>query len=145
MRDANAGPPPRPDGSPAARPPQLMSFGVFSPRGYVLLAFGTAADAAQARDALLTGGYEAADVMAFGAEEVLAGIARTLPERGVLSWLGEEREAVDRHREAAEQGAAFLLVYAPSADEAARVMNVARRGDVRLAQHYGRMTVTDLR
>lgn len=123
---------------------ERLSFGVFNPEGYVVVAFGTAAAAERARADLLTGGYDAADLLAYAADEVRAAYDGSLGKRGFLSHLGGEREAADRHRALAEDGCAFLVVRAPSDAEAARVVAVARRGDVRLAQQYGRGTVTDL-
>ena len=42
-------------------PPRM--FGVFSPIGHVVLAFASDTDAARAREALLTGGYEEDEVL----------------------------------------------------------------------------------
>jgi hypothetical protein len=45
---------------------------VFAPIGHVVLAFATDVDAARAREALLTGGYEADEVLQFRGDEVIA-------------------------------------------------------------------------
>lgn len=55
-----------------------------------------------------------------------------------------EWHALEQYLELAKQGAAFLVVYAPSEAETTRVMNVARRFDLRLAAKYGRITVERL-
>ena len=121
------------------------AFGVFNPAGFVALAFPAATNAAAARDALLTGGYEAADVIAYSGAEVLANAEAAKPHQGILSFLAEEREAADAYQELAKAGSSFLLVRAPSDTEAARVMNVARRNGVQRAEQYGDLTFTDLR
>jgi hypothetical protein len=43
--------------------------------------------------------------------------------------------------EAAKRGASFLVVYAPTEPETARVMNVARRFHAQIAHKYNRLTV----
>ena len=44
-----------------------------------------------------------------------------------------------------EQGVSPLLVYVPSDDAAARIVKVARCGDLRLPHKYGRRTGAELR
>jgi hypothetical protein len=120
------------------------SFGVFSPIGYVVLAFPTDADATRAREALLGGGYAEDEVLQFTAAEVQADIEKTRPAVSVLALMGTELEHQDLHLEAAKQGCAFLLVSAPSEAETDRVIKVARRFHPRLAHKYNRLTVEDL-
>jgi hypothetical protein len=120
-----------------------LTFGVFNPIGYVVLGL-TAADAASARAALLQGGYDESEMLSYSPEEVIAETERSFPNRGVLSHLGAEREAAERHQELARNGSSFLVVFAPSEDETARVMRVARRFALQLAQKYDRSSTTDL-
>jgi hypothetical protein len=120
------------------------AFGVFSPTGYVVLAFPKDADATKAREALLGGGYDEDEILQATAAEVQTDIESTRPAVSVLATLGTDLEHQDVHLEAAKQGHAFLLVYAPSEAETSRVMRVARRFHVRLAHKYNRLTVEDL-
>lgn len=41
----------------------MRSFGIFAPVGYLILAFQEERDAAQTREALLTGGYDDDELM----------------------------------------------------------------------------------
>jgi hypothetical protein len=59
-----------PENMTRTHPPRV--FGVFNPIGHVVIAFATDADATQARAALLTGGYEADEMLQFRRDEVIA-------------------------------------------------------------------------
>ena len=121
------------------------TFGVFNPVGFVALAFAASASATSARGRLLAGGFDAADVIAYSGVDVIANAEAARPHQGILSFLAEEREAADAYETLAKAGSSFLLVRAPSDDDAARVMNVVRRFGVQRAEHYGELTFTDLR
>lgn len=121
-----------------------LSFGVFSPVGYVVLALGTPGDVSRTRDALLGGGYDDEDILSYGPDEVVTATEQSFPDRGLLSHLGGEREAAERHQEMAREGCHFLLVRALTRDETNRVMNVARRSGLRLAHKYDKGSVAEL-
>ena len=120
-------------------------FGVFNPIGHVIIAFATDADAAQAREALLGGGYEEDEAQLFRSDEVIADAEQTRDNSSLLGRLGVEWEAIQKYYELAQQGATFLVVYSPSDAETTRVMNVARRFDVLLAAKYHRAAIEQLR
>ena len=124
----------------------LRTFGVFSPIGHVVLAFATDTDAARAREALLTGGYEEDEVLHYRGDEVIADAEQTRDNLGVLARLGLSMEwsEVERDVQLAQQGAAFLVVYAPSEAETNRVINVARRFNTTLARKYHRLAIEHL-
>jgi hypothetical protein len=118
---------------------------LFDPVGYVLLAFGDAADADRAHTSLLDGGYDASELKRYSGADVLAKTEAAQPHQGLLSYLREEHEETEEYAQIARDGGAFLLARAESDAEAARVARVAKRGDLRRASHYGRLTFTDLR
>ena len=120
------------------------SFGVFAPVGYLVLAFPGEVEAAQAREALLTGGYEEDEAMMFSSQQVISDIENTRADISILAYMGAELGHQKQHLASAKQGAFFLVVYAPTEPETARVMNVARRFGVRLAHKYNRLTVEAL-
>ena len=125
-----------------AAPPR--SFGVFAPVGYLVLGFPGEAEAAKARAALLTGGYEDDEVMAFSSQDVIADIEKTRDDVSLLAYIGAELGHQKQHLECAKQGCAFLVVYAPTEAETARAINVARRFGARLAHKYNRLTVEEI-
>jgi hypothetical protein len=120
------------------------SFGVFAPIGYVVIAFPSEAEAAKARQALLTGGYEDGEIMTFSGSQVVADIEKTRDNVSILAYLGAELDAQRQHLDYARQGCGFLVIYAPSEAETARVINVARRFGARLAHKYNRFTLEEL-
>jgi hypothetical protein len=123
----------------------MTSFGIFYPVGYIVAGFPQQGDAERVRKDLLAGGYAEADCALFTAEEVAAAAARNLDDnRGFLARLGKSDEAVQIHLDAARQGAAFLLIYAPGDTEAARAMNVIRRVPFAFVHRYHRLAIQDM-
>ena len=120
------------------------SFGVFAPIGYVVIAFPGDAEAARARQALLTGGYDDGEIMTFSGPQVVADIEKNQDNVSILAYLGEELAAQRQHLDYARQGCGFLVIHAPSEAETARVVNVARRFGARLAHKYNRLTTEEL-
>ena len=120
------------------------SFGVFAPVGWVVIAFPGEREAAYARDALVTGGYEADEIVTFGSGEVIKDIETHQDDVSLLAYLGPEPAFQARHFEYARQGCAFLVVFAPTDAEAERVSRVARRFGARIAHKYNRRTVQEL-
>jgi hypothetical protein len=117
---------------------------VFAPVGYLVLGFPGEAEAAKARAALLTGGYEDDEVIAFSSQEVIADIEKTRDDVSPLAYIGAELGHQKQHLECAKQGCAFLVVYAPTEAETARAINVARRFGARLAHKYNRLTAEEI-
>lgn len=59
--------------------------------------------------------------------------------------MGKSDEAVQAHLNAAKQGAAFMLIYAPGDTDAERAMNVVRRVPFELAHRYRRFAIEDMK
>ncbi len=111
-----------------------------------MAAFQNKDDAEQVQRDLATGGYEPHDCILRTDEEVAAAAERNLDENtGFLARLGKSDEAVQIHLDAAKQGAAFLLIYAPGDTDAARAMNVIRRVPFEFAHRYHRLAIEDLK
>lgn len=120
-------------------------FGIFYPLGYLVVAFPEQENARQVQRDLMTGGYDPADCEFYTCEEVVEGAQRNLAgNKGFLARLGWSDEAVKTHLEAAKQGSAFLLVYAPGDTDSARAMNVIRRVPFDFAHRYQRFSIEKL-
>jgi hypothetical protein len=119
-------------------------FGVFAPVGYLILAFQEDSDAAHAREALLTGGYDDDEILRFSGQQVIADIEGTRDDVSILAYLGAELAYQRQQLEYAKQRCTFLVVYAPTEAETTRVLNVARRFRARLAHKYNRLTVEEI-
>jgi hypothetical protein len=124
---------------------KMTEFGIFYPLGYLVVAFPKQEDAQQVQRDLMTGGYDLADCLLYTSEEVAAAAQRNLAENtGFLARLGWADEAVQAHLDAAKQGSAFLLIYAPGDTDTARAMNVIRRVPFDFAHRYHRFAIEEL-
>ncbi|MCK9618953.1 MAG: hypothetical protein M0R47_00280 [Methylobacter sp.] len=133
-----------PENKPHTAP--ATSFGIFYPLGYIVVAFPKQEDAQQVQRDLITGGYDQADCELYTSEAVADAAQRNLTDNtGFLARLGWADEAVNAHLEAARQGSAFLLIYAPGDTDAARAMNVIRRVPFDFAHRYQRFTIEKLK
>jgi hypothetical protein len=120
-------------------------FGAFYPTGYMVVAFEKYDDAEQTCRDLRTGGYSEEDCDLHTAEEVAEFAQRNLESTGLMARLGSSAAAVEKHLEAAKNGATFLRVYAPNDLDAERVLNVInRRPATMLAHRYHRFAIEDL-
>jgi hypothetical protein len=123
----------------------MSDFGIFYPRGHLVVAFGRREDAEQVRRDLLTGGYDPADCLLATSGEVAEAARRNLENHtGFLARLGKSDEAVRKHLEAAREGDTFLLIYAPGDTESERAMNVVRRVPFEFAHRYHRLAIQTL-
>lgn len=119
--------------------------GLFYPVGYLVAAFPSREAAVRVRDDLLTGGYDESDCLLYTCAEVAEATARNLAEnRGFLATLAWSDEALRIHLEKAREGAAFLLIYAPTDIEAARAMNVIRRVPREFVHRYHRLAIEEV-
>src|SRR5687767_11513925 len=126
-----------------SKPP--TQFGIFYPRGYVVVAFRTPEDAERMQWSLVEGGYAADDIKLLDTKRVLEGASADLEQLNPLvRALGAEVQATESHRAGAAAGHTFLVAYAPSDLDTDRLMNVARRIGYVKAQKYDRFTVTEL-
>ena len=120
-------------------------FGLFYPRGYVVVAFEEADQAESARELLIMGGYDPEDVFLSDPATVFEHTKNHLGSASSLAKaLGPEYAAETRHQELAKEGNSFLLAYAPSELDTQRLMNVVRRFRIRLAQKYDRFALEEL-
>jgi hypothetical protein len=126
-----------------AQPPR--KFGMFYPRGYIIIAFRSEDDASRVRQQLIDGGHDEEDVLLMDTAQVLEGSSSDLEQLSpLIRALGSEPELMEGHRAGAEAGHAFLIAYAPSDLDAQRLMNVARRQGYVRAQKYDRFSFTEL-
>ena len=126
-----------------SKPP--TQFGIFYPRGYVVVAFRTPEDAGRMQWSLVDGGYAEDDIKLLDTKRVLEGASADLEQLNPLvRALGAEAQATESHRTGAAAGHTFLVAYAPSDLDTDRLMNVARRIGYVKAQKYDRFTVTEL-
>ena len=78
-------------------------------------------------------------------EKVAKAAQRNIDDAGFMARIGKSVAAVKKHLQAAQQGATFLLVYAPNDDDAEGVMNAVGDKPVMLAHRYHHLVIEDLR
>jgi hypothetical protein len=120
------------------------SFGVFKPVGHVVVAFAQARDMQGAADALLETGFDRRHLVRYTPQEMLAQVDREIGQAGVLASLGQEMNLAKSHRELAERGYCFLVVFADRDGDADRVAEIARRFNAERAQKYNAMLIEEL-
>jgi hypothetical protein len=125
---------------------QMTDFGMFYPRGHLVVAVPRREDAERVRGDLLTGGYDEEDCVLFPAEQVAENARRNLQDhQSPLSRLGRSDEAVGEHLRAAENGSTFLVIYAPGDLESERAMKVVRRVPFEFVHRYQRFAIQTLK
>lgn len=121
-----------------------LSFGVFKPVGYVIVSFPTAAQAHAARQALLDGGWDAADIHPYTDAEMLEQTSVDLAQASPVANLGQELNLVKAHRVLAEHGYHWLVVHAEEDERAATLAELVRPHGAERAQHYGSFMIEEL-
>jgi hypothetical protein len=121
-----------------------LSFGVFNPVGYVVVAFGSDEAASQAAQALREAGFDDEDILQYSACEEAAQMKRLLDGVTGTACFGHELLLMRRYKAMAEQGCGWLMVYAPDDDHCERVVDIALREGARLAEKYHRLVIEDL-
>ncbi|SEP11028.1 hypothetical protein [Nitrosovibrio sp. Nv6] len=120
------------------------SFGLFYPIGYLVVGFKSKEDAKQVQQDLFTGGYVPEDCEFFTCKEVAEAAERNLDTGGFLPRLGGADKVIEIHLKAAEEGASFLVIYAPEKTSVDRAMNVIRRVPFEFAHRYHRLAIEEL-
>jgi len=120
------------------------SFGVFSPTGYVLMAFADDASAEKARQALIRGGFREGDAIHYGHQEVLEEFEKSEEHSVDPLQIGQEIDKVDRYMGLAKQGAGFLVVHAPEDELSRRAISIVRPFNLKFAEKYNRLTMEEL-
>jgi hypothetical protein len=121
-----------------------QSFGAFKPVGHVVVALPDDLAAAQAVRALRNAGFEAEDILQYTAAEENDEMDRMLRHASDFSGFGYEVSLMRRYKQLAEQGASWLIVYAPDDERAARVADTVKAQGALMAEKYHRLVIEDL-
>lgn len=88
-------------------------FGMFYPRGYVVLAFQTDDAAERVWQLLVDGGYDEDDVRVMDPARVMEGSSHDLEHLSpLIKAFGSESDILESHKAGATSGQAFLIAYA---------------------------------
>lgn len=121
-----------------------LEGGVFYPAGYLVAGLQDREDAERLCSWFRQAGYDEHDCLVVPPAAMLATGRSDLQSAGIIAILGSSLQVRQRQVELAEEGCSFLLVYAPSDTERARVLRVLAGVPVRYAIHYHRFTIEDL-
>src|SRR5438552_6885797 len=101
--------------------------GILNPVGHVVLAFQDDAATDVAVAALSELGFAESDVLAYAAEEATPRLRERVRTASEASGFGYEITLMRRYLSFAEEGAGWLIVYAPNDAAAQRVAKVAEQ------------------
>jgi hypothetical protein len=118
--------------------------GILNPVGHVVLAFKDDAITAEAVAALRAAGNAAEDILVYRAEEATPRLRERVQTASEAAGFGYEITLMRRYLAFAEQGAGWLIVYAPDEAAVQRVVAVAKRFQALCAVRYHRLANEDL-
>ena len=120
------------------------SFGVFSPTGYVVMAFGSNGDSEKASQELLKSGFSDDDVTQYNTEEVLGELERSEKHSVDPTQIGQEVAKIDEYLELARQGCGFVVLHEPDDEAAKGAVRLVKPFDLKFAEKYNRLTMEEL-
>jgi hypothetical protein len=113
----------------------------FSAMGYIAVLFQDGEEARRARQGLLEHGVPERDVRLYNSEEILHIVSRLQEERSALAKavaaLTVDREAKERYLDNARAGGSALWLYAPTEEEADRLVRLLTEYDYASLRYYG--------
>jgi hypothetical protein len=119
------------------------SLGAFKPVGHVLMAVRQD-KLAEVLQALRDAGFADDDILDFSADEHAGRMEQMLDHASDFAGFGYEIVLMRRYKKLADEGCAFLLIYAPEDGKTARVTEVAERFGLPAAVKYHRLVEEDL-
>jgi hypothetical protein len=121
-----------------------QSFGAFKPVGHVVVALPDDVKAAAAVQSLRAAGFDAEDILEYTAAEEDDEMDRMLQHASDFAGFGYEISLMRRYRELNQEGASWLIVYAPDDVRTYKVADVVKVHDAVVAEKYNRLTIEDL-
>ncbi len=118
--------------------------GILNPVGHVVLAFADDAATAVAVAALHAAGFAADDILAYLNAEAAPRLRERVRTASEAAGFGYEITLMRRYLAFAEEGAGWLIVYAPDDAAVQRLTEVAKRLGALCAVRYHRLVNEDL-
>jgi len=117
---------------------------ILNPVDHVVLAFDNDEVTSQAVDALRATGFADQDILAYSAAEATPRLQERVRAASGAAGFGYEIVLMRRYLSYAEQGAGWMIVYAPDDAAVQRIVDVARRFNAKCAVRYHRLANEDL-
>jgi hypothetical protein len=118
--------------------------GILNPVGHVVLAFKDDTVAAEAVAALHGAGFADEDILAYLAVEATPRLRERVRTASEAAGFGYEITLMRRYLAFAEEGAGWLIVYAPNDAAVAHITEIATRFGALCAVRYHRLANEDL-
>ena len=122
----------------------IRNSAILNPVDHVVLAFENDDVTTEAVAALRDAGFAELDILAYRADEATPRLRERVREASGAAGFGYEIVLMRRYLSYAEQGAGWLIVYAPDDAAVQRVVDVARRFNAKCAVRYHRLANEDL-
>ncbi len=120
------------------------SFGVFKPVGHTLISVRSAQDLDIAVAAFKNEGFSDKSLIQYSPEEMAAQVDLDFINASPLAGAGSELNLSKVHRDLAQKGFSFLVVYAPEDEQAELVDRVIETIKPVQAQRYSRFIIEEL-
>ena len=117
---------------------------ILNPVDHVVLAFDNDEVTSQAVDALRATGFADQDILAYSAAEATPRLQERVRAASGAAGFGYEIVLMRRYLSYAEQGAGWMIVYAPDDAAVQRIVDVAKRFNAKCAVRYHRLANEDL-
>ena len=121
-----------------------QSMGAFKPVGHIVAAMPDDEKARQAAQALRDSGFEPRDILEYTAAEENDEMDRMLAQTSEFAGFGYEVTLMRRFQRLSQEGASWLIVYAPGDDVVPRVADILRRSDCWMAVKYHWLAIEEL-
>ena len=118
--------------------------GTLNPVGHIILAFADDAVTAQVASELQAAGFAPEDVLLYTAAEATPRLRERVRTASEAAGFGYEITLMRRYLALAEEGAGWIIVYAPNDTAAGKVVEIAKRHGARCAVRYHRLASEDL-
>ena len=120
------------------------TFGVFKPVGHTVIAFASDTERKFANLELSGIGFGPSSIVTYSPSEMLAQVDEELAQASPFANFGYEITLIKSHKDLAKQGCSFLVVEAPTDEQAEQVANLIKTLKPKAAQHYGDFMIQNL-
>ena len=120
------------------------TLGAFKPIGHAVIALADDESAEALMGKLREQGFDEQDILYYSAKEKENKMKLMLQYTSEFAGFGHEVTLMRRYQDLAQEGASWLIVYAPEADQTQLVADAVRRNGALVAAKYNRLTIEDL-
>lgn len=128
----------------APQPRMYTLSGVFYPTGHMFIMYPTVEDTKDAERLLLEAGWDGGPVSLLTPDDIHQKIAAAVADEDHLPSAGTEAATARHYEELAREGHHAILVPAPKAKDAERVMQALKGTKISYAQRYRHFVIEDL-